>query len=77
MMQRNAARESECLEEAMRQPAAPSWNPVSAGTTDCACVTGKLRFARGTHAGVQRGRAPLRLLNPPRLGVWGLKPKKE
>ena len=31
-------------------------------------VTGKLRFARATHRGVQRGKAPLRFGLPPRVG---------
>ena len=45
------------------------WEFVSAGFLGCPHITGKLRFARATHRGVQRGEAPLRFLILPQ--DWG------
>ena len=41
-------------------------------------ITGKLRFARATHRGVQRGKAPLRFFPSPKIEdppqeEWGIK----
>jgi hypothetical protein len=48
-----------------------NWIPAFAGMTDYACITGKLRFVRAPHRGVQRGGAPLLSFLPPRVGDIG------
>ena len=42
------------------------------GDLQCRRITGKLRFARATHRGVQRGEAPLRSFRSPKSGGQGV-----
>ncbi len=57
-----------------------TFRPGSAATTERgpprtdvdSRLTGKLRFARATHWGVQRGKAPLRFSHSPKSGGMGV-----